>query len=287
MVLSRKDFLLSTAGMFALAGGLSRNNFTNPFAVKALKSTEMSILFDSSKCIGCRHCEEGCIRENNLPKERVQGELSETAFTAIKSFKNGSEKNILFKRQCMHCTDASCVSVCPTGAAAYHGEYVVIDQEVCIGCGYCVQACPFGVPHKGEPPEGTAKKCTFCLERIKEDRKPACVDACPVRATTFSNRTDQLTIAKNRIQTLTKIGYPEAQLYGENEVGGLHVMSILLKPPTFFGLPEQPRQATRNVLAQWASGSAAAALLIVPFWYLFKRMSKKDKGSIKQKEGVK
>ena len=287
MALSRKEFLLSIAGLLTFAGGLSRNSLINTASLKPLNGNEMSILYDSSKCIGCRHCEEGCIKENNLPKNREQGELSENAFTAIKTFKNGNDKNILLKRQCMHCTDASCVSVCPTGAAAHHGEYVVIDQDVCIGCGYCIQACPFGIPQKGEPPEGTANKCTFCLERIESGKKPACADACPIGATAFGTRTDQLTIAKNRVQTLSKTGMPEARLYGENEVGGLHVMNILLKPPAFYGLPEQPRQATRNVVAQWASGSLAAAVLVVPFWYLFKRMSKKDKELSKQKEGAK
>lgn len=287
MALSRKDFLLSTAGLFAVTGGLSRNGFTNLFSAKTLNGTEMSILYDSSKCIGCRHCEEGCRKENNLPNEGEQGELTETAFTAIKKFKNGGEKNLLLKRQCMHCTDASCVSVCPTGAAAHQGEYVVIDQEVCIGCGYCIQACPFGVPHKGEPPQGTARKCTFCIDHVKEGMEPCCVEACPIEATTFGTRTDQLTKAKNRVQVLAKTGWPEAQLYGEEEVGGLHTLYVLLKPPAFYGLPEHPRQATRNVIAQWASGSLAAAVLIVPFWYLFKRMSKKDDLSVKQKEGVK
>ncbi len=288
MLLSRKDFLLSTAGIFMVAGGLGgRNGFNNTASIKPLTGTEMSILYDSSRCIGCKHCEEGCRKENDLPRESGQGKLSETAFTTIQSTRNGSKKDLFLKLQCMHCTDASCVSVCPTGAAAHHGEYVVIDQDVCIGCGYCEEACPFGVPHKEEPPQGTAKKCTFCLDHVESGLNPCCVDACPIGATTYGTQTNQLTIAKNRVQTLKKTGWPEARLYGENELGGLHVKYILLKPPAFYGLPEKPRQATKNVLTQWASGSLVAAAVIAPIWYLHHRMSEKGKQSTKQNGGTK
>ena len=287
MGLSRKDFLLSSAGLFAMAGGLTRNGFADTAFKKPLSGTGMAILYDSSKCIGCRLCEEGCIKENNLPREREPGKLSKTSWTAIQSTLNSNGKKLFLKRQCMHCADASCVSVCPTGAAAHHGEYVVIDQYWCIGCGYCEEACPFGVPHRGHPP-GAAQKCTFCFDRVKSGKKPACAEACPTRATIFGARADLLTTAKTRVQNLIKLGWPEAQLYGENELGGLNVMYILLKPPAFYGLPEEPRHATKNVLAQWASGSLTAAALIVPFGYLYnKRISeKKDKLSAKQKEGA-
>ncbi len=286
MGLSRKDFLLSSAGLFAMAGGLTRNGLMKTISTKPLSSSNMAMLYDSSKCIGCKMCEEGCIKENNLPREREPGELSETSWTAIQATPNSDGKKLYLKRQCMHCTDASCVAVCPTGAAAHHGEYVVIDQNWCIGCGYCEEACPFGVPHRGHPPD-TARKCTFCFENVMQGSKPCCVEACPTGAATFGARTDLLVTAKARVQNLTKLGWPEAQLYGEDVLGGLSVVSILLKPPAFYGLPEEPRQATKNVLTQWASGSLAAAALILPFGYLYsKRVEEKDILSVKQKEGA-
>lgn len=286
MGLSRKDFLLSSAGLFVAAGGLTSNGLTNFTSVAPLDGTRMAALYDSSKCIGCRMCEEACIKENKLPREREQGELSKSSWTAIQTTKDGNGKNLFLKRQCMHCTDASCVTVCPVGAAAHHGEYVVIDQDWCIGCGYCEEACPFGVPHRGHPP-GAAQKCTFCFDRVESGSKPACAEECPTGATTFGARTDLLATAKTRVQNLVKLGWPEAQLYGESELSGLGMMYILLKPPAFYGLPEQPRQATKNVLAQWTSGSLIAAVVIAPIWYLHHRISEKDKQSIKQKEGAK
>ncbi len=286
MGLTRKDFFLSSAGLCVAAGGLARNDFVSTALVKPLNGTRMALLYDSSKCIGCRMCEEGCIKKNNQPRERELGQLSKTAWTAIKSTPNSKGKKLFLKQQCMHCTDASCVAVCPTKAAAHHGEYVVIDQEWCIGCGYCEEACPFGVPHRGEPPD-TSQKCTFCIEDIQSGSKPACAEACPIGATTFGVRSELLTTAENKVQNLAKLGWPKAQLYGVNELSGLGVMYILLEPPAFYGLPEQPRQATKNVLTQWISGSLTAAVLMLPFWFLYKHKSDKDKQLVKFKEGTK
>jgi formate dehydrogenase iron-sulfur subunit len=282
--LSRKDFLFSTAGLVALVGGLPRHGFANAASAKTLNDTSQAILYDSSKCIGCRMCETACIRKNNLSLGKEPGKLSKTTWTAIQTTKDGNKADLFLKLQCMHCTDASCVSVCPTGAAAHHGDSVVIDQDVCIGCAYCEEACPFGVPHT-KPPKGTAQKCDFCFDLVEAGKKPACVETCPIGAITFGVRADLLTAAKKKIVVLRKSGWPDAQLYGEDRLGGLSVIYILLKTPVFYGLPEQPRQATKNVLEQWISGSLAAAALIVPFWYFYKRRSEKDKQSIEQKEG--
>jgi len=286
MGLTRKDFFLSSAGICAAAGGLTRNDFVSTALAKPLNGTRMALLYDSSKCIGCRMCEESCIKENHQPRERELGHLSKTSWTTIQSTPNSNGKKLFLKKQCMHCTDASCVSVCPVKAAAHHGEYVVIDQEWCIGCGYCEKACPFGVPHRGHPP-GSAQKCTFCFNGAESGPAPCCAEACPIGATTYGVRSELLTTAKSKVQYLAKLGWPQAQLYGENELSGLGVMYILLKPPTFYGLPEQPRQATRNVVLQWTTGSLIAAALIAPFWYLHKRKSGKDGQTAKQDEGAK
>lgn len=270
--LSRKDFLFSTVGLFALAGGLTRNNFPKFASAKSLNGTRMAILYDSSKCIGCHLCEVACKKKNNLTLEKNPGELTKTTWTIIQAIPYGNKPDLLLKRQCMHCTDASCVAVCPTGAAMHNGEYVVIDQDVCIGCGYCEQSCPFGVPHTS-PPKGAAAKCNFCFDLVAAGSKPACVEACPIGALKFGARTDLMSTAKTWVQKLVEMGWPEATLYGENELGGLGVIYILYKTPAFYGLPEKPRLATKNVLVHWASGSLAAALLIVPFWYFYKHRS--------------
>jgi formate dehydrogenase iron-sulfur subunit len=281
--LSRKDFLFSLVGLFAAFGGLKRNGFTKFLSAKSLNANRKAILYDASKCTGCRMCEIECQKENKLTMLGKPGELSKTLWTTIQVSRNGNQKDLFLKLQCMHCSDASCTAVCPTGAAKNNGEYVVIDQNVCIGCGYCATACSFGVPHKS-PPEGATQKCDFCFDRVQAGLKPACVEACPISAATFGARTELLATSKRRVDVLKKTGWPEAQLYGENDLGGLNVLYILLKPPVFYGLPEKPKQATMNVLAQWISGSLTAGVLILPFWYFYKLRSGKDKQSVNQKE---
>jgi len=171
----------------------------------------------------------------------------------------------------MHCTDASCEKVCPTGAISHQGEVVIIDQEWCIGCGYCVQACPFHVPHKDEE-EGTARKCRFCIDRITNGLAPACATTCPSGALQFGERADLLATAQRRVQTLRSNGSPNAVLYGEDEMGGLNTLYVLTDSPSVYGLPEAPQLATNNAWAQWLSGAIAAGIVAAfPFWLLFKR----------------
>jgi formate dehydrogenase beta subunit len=178
------------------------------------------------------------------------------------------------KNACMHCTEASCENVCPTGAISHQDGIVVIDQEWCIGCGYCVQACPFSVPHKDEN-LGTARKCTFCIDRVNNGQIPACADACPTGAIRYGTRTDLLTTARTQVQTLRNSGYTKANLYGENELGGLHVLYVLDDSPSAYGLPEEPKVATAKLPFQWLSGLLMGGLVAtIPFWLIFKRKKK-------------
>jgi len=287
MGLTRKDFLLSSAGLFAAAGGLSRNDFKRiPSVKRAGQIKGNALLYDASKCIGCRMCEQGCINENGLKQERILGKLTVDSYTAIQTTRDKDKKGLFLKLQCMHCTNASCEAVCPTGAASHHGEVVIIDQDVCIGCGYCVEACPFGVPHRSESPPTPARKCTFCLERVQSGRKTACAEACPTDATTFGLRSELLPVAVDRVDHLKKTGWPEAELYGKDRLGGLHTMYILLKPPAFYGLPENPKQATKDIAGLWTSGGLAFGALIAPFWFLYKKVTgDKDKEKKIKKDG--
>ena len=278
MQFSRKDFLklsIPATGLLILGGvPLLTPGLVKASPTSSLKGTRQALLYDSSKCIGCRACETACRRWNKLPPEHKPLELSTTSWTVIKSIElnnSGKKEQLFLKRQCMHCTEASCVAVCPTGAATHHGDYVVIDQEVCTGCGYCVEACPFDVPHR-EPPRGTARKCTFCVDRVTQGLKTACAEACPVGAILCGDRSELIAEGKTRVQVLSANGNPDSHLYGETELGGLGVMYILLKPASVYDLPEVPRQATANVFAQWASGIVTAGVLaVVPFWLFFKR----------------
>ncbi len=122
---------------------------------------------------------------------------------------------------------------------------------------------------------GSAKKCTFCVDRQADGLEPACVEACPVGALQFGQREELIARAKSRVEALIREGYPNATLYGESELGGLHALYVLAERPSIYGLPETPPLATSKTLVQWLSGLGAAAVLaVLPFWLLFRRKSK-------------
>ena len=246
-----------------------------------------AMLIDTTKCTACRGCQVACKQWNDLPAEKTHNwgsyqnpaELSANTWKLVTfhEVEEGDQVKWLFlPMQCLHCTDASCVSVCPTGAAHHQGEFVVIDQNQCVGCGYCIQACPFGVPHSmpgiGDRPKGAARKCVFCIDRVSNGLLPACAKTCPSGAYSVGERKDLIALGKAKVEVLRAKGHTNAYLYGENELGGLHVMFVLAERPSLYGLPEAPRAATKNALGQWLSGLVAAGVVaVLPFWLLTKR----------------
>jgi formate dehydrogenase iron-sulfur subunit len=153
------------------------------------------------------------------------------------------------RRACMHCTDAGCVKVCPSGAL-YHHElgFVAYDRTLCTGCGYCVEACPFDVPrYERNVLTGKAvmDKCTFCttlgLNRIEEGLEPACVKTCPTDALIYGDREELLEEGRKRVSDLVAKGNSQAYLYGETEMNGLHVLYVLPDSPEVFGMPVNPK----------------------------------------------
>ncbi|MFC2060199.1 4Fe-4S dicluster domain-containing protein [Chloroflexota bacterium] len=174
------------------------------------------------------------------------------------------------KHQCMHCTDASCVNVCPVGAAEHYGEFVLIDEDWCVGCGYCVQACPFEAVHRLMP-KGHSLKCNFCIDRVVNGLTPACAQACPTGAIQFGERQSLIEAAHRRVVTLIENGYTQARIYGETELGGLGQMYILTRPASFLGLPESPKVVTSALPSRWLSGFAAISLMSLVLWLSFRR----------------
>ena len=186
---------------------------------------------------------------------------------------------------CKHCTFAGCLDVCPTGAL-YRTEHgtVVVQDDICNGCGTCVAGCPFGVIERRDTgtihtkPDrtdsryamevkhaGTAKKCTLCYDRLVDGQTPACAKTCPTESIKFGTQTDMIDSAKERVTTMHEQGQTEARLYGANPndgVGGIGSVFLLLDEPEVYGLPPDPQVPTKDLPAMYKRvGIAAAGML--------------------------
>ncbi len=222
--------------------------------------TEKSILFDSTKCIACRACQVACKQWNELPGEETNNrgsyenppDLSSNTWLKIRFIETEKQgmPNWTFSRQaCMHCTDAACVKACPTKALYHHQlGMVAYNKDLCSGCGYCVDACPFHVPRTNRNLiTGIAKmdKCTMCtnpgLDRIAAGYEPSCIKTCPPYALKFGDRDQLVPEGTKRVQALKSQGYTNAYLYGEKELDGLHVLYVLDNSPSVYGLPVNPQ----------------------------------------------
>ena len=166
---------------------------------------------------------------------------------------------------CKHCTHAGCLDVCPTGAL-FRTEFgtVVVQQDICNGCGYCVSGCPYGVIDRGVV-DGRAHKCTLCYDRLHDGLEPACAKACPTDSIQFGELDELRERAANRVDQLHERGVTEARLYGadpDDGVGGTGAFFLLLDEPEVYGLPPDPVVPTRDAPAMWrAAGAAGAAFL--------------------------
>jgi formate dehydrogenase iron-sulfur subunit len=166
---------------------------------------------------------------------------------------------------CKHCTHAGCLDVCPTGAL-FRTEFgtVVVQQDICNGCGYCVSGCPYGVIDRSTL-DGKAHKCTLCYDRLHDGAEPACAKACPTQSIQFGELDVLRERADRRLEELHGQGVSEAQLYGrdpDDGVGGTGSVFLLLDEPEVYGLPPDPVVPTRDAVSMWrAAGAAAAAFL--------------------------
>jgi formate dehydrogenase iron-sulfur subunit len=166
---------------------------------------------------------------------------------------------------CKHCTHAGCLDVCPTGAL-FRTEFgtVVVQQDICNGCGYCVSGCPYGVIERRDG-DGRANKCTLCYDRLKGGHEPACAKACPTDSIQFGALDELRERAAERLDVLHDGGVTEARLYGESPddgVGGNGAFFLLLDEPEVYGLPPDPVVPTRDLPRMWRfAGAAAGALL--------------------------
>ncbi|GAB2567179.1 ferredoxin [Paractinoplanes abujensis] len=168
---------------------------------------------------------------------------------------------LMMSNVCKHCTHAGCLDVCPTGAL-FRTEFgtVVVQDDICNGCGYCISGCPYGVIDRRED-DGRAWKCTLCYDRLGDGQTPACAKACPTESIQYGELDELRQRAAKRVEQLHEAGVPEAKLYGESPddgVGGDGAFFLLLDEPEVYGLPPDPHVPTRDLPAMWKRAGLAA-----------------------------
>lgn len=238
-----------------------------------MSTNHKSLLIDITRCVGCNACTEACLQAHGLTTNVDDiKDLSAGALTFVSDKGN----DVYVRRLCMHCLEPTCVSVCPVGALHQtESGPVVYDASRCLGCRYCIQACPFNVPRYewNKPVPGVAK-CDMCVDRLARGEVTACAEACPTEATVFGTRDELLAEAHRRINEDPGAYYP--RVFGEEELGGT---SILVLSPVPFDELDFPKALPHEPLSTrtWASLShvpdvitvGSAALLAI--WWITKR----------------
>jgi formate dehydrogenase iron-sulfur subunit len=244
----------------------------------------MGFFTDTSVCIGCKACEVACKEWNAVPEDGLL--LTGMSYDNTGGLGASTWRHVAFIEQpapatdggtgrdslrwlmssdvCKHCTEAACLDVCPTGALM-RTEFgtVVVQDDVCNGCGYCVPACPFGVIDRRED-DGGAHKCTLCYDRLGDGMMPACAKACPTQSIQFGPLDELRERAQGRVTQLREAGTAEARLYGQDPddgIGGAGAFFLLLDQPEVYGLPPDPVVTTRDLPRMWRHAGIAAAAL--------------------------
>lgn len=236
---SRRDFFKFAGLLGASTAGL-KSKKVQAAPTKIVSDDRLGVLVDTTVCIGCRRCEYACKKAHHLPYDSVETyddrsafanmrRPDETALTVVNEYSSVDEPHIPInvKVQCMHCDHPACVSACIVGAfSKIENGSVIWDESLCIGCRYCLVACPFQIPafEFSRPIEPEIRKCDFCYARTKEGLLPACVEICPVEALTYGKRYELEKLAHQKIAK-----NPERyinHIYGEFEVGGTSWMYL-------------------------------------------------------------
>ena len=223
-------------------------------------TTSYAILTDTTLCTGCEKCVEACRSENELGKDvprrwkqRID-DLSSTRYTTIVR----RPGNRFVRQQCRHCLEPACVSACLVGALEKTPEGPVIyDRDKCMGCRYCMMACPYGIPrYDWDQPVPYIRKCNMCYDRLRAGGQPACVEACEQKATIFGRRDAMLEEARRRIREA-----PDKKVFGETEVGGTSVLYISDIPLDFLAFKPELGDKPLPELT-WAALSKVPPLVI-------------------------
>ena len=250
--ISRREFLRGTA---AVGGSLLVGRITgDPGTVFAESFSgapdRFGMLTDLTRCIGCRRCEAACNKANNLPAPEIPFEdksvfekkrwTDAQTYTVVNRYSDPGHPGepVYRKLQCMHCKEPACASACPVGALKKSPEGPVIyNENVCIGCRYCLNACPFYIPayEYSNAFHPKVQKCFMCYPRILKGELPACATECPVEAIAFGKRTELIKLARTRIRN-NPDRYVD-HIYGEYEAGGTDWLYISGVPFDQLGFP--------------------------------------------------
>jgi formate dehydrogenase iron-sulfur subunit len=250
----------------------------------------MGFFTDTSVCIGCKACEVACKEWNLVPEngfDLLGMSFDNTGMLGANSWRHvafieqertgvvadapgqahggGDVRWLMMSDVCKHCTHAGCLDVCPTGAL-FRTEFgtVVVQQDICNGCGYCVSGCPYGVIDR-RPGDGRAHKCALCYDRLRGGLEPACAKACPTDSIQFGALDELRERAAQRRDQLHERGVTEARLYGADPndgVGGNGAFFLLLDEPEVYGLPPDPVVPTRDLPAMWRYAAMAASAFL-------------------------
>lgn len=275
MSISRRKFLgwVGAAGLSTTVGRSAAASTHKQFGGYP---KSFAILHDTTLCVGCRHCEAACNQVNDLPQpEKPFSDLSVLdrhrrttthAYTVVNRYTNPKNPGppVFHKTQCNHCLEPACASVCfvraftktKTGAVIY-------DPSVCVGCRYCMIACPFEIPtyEYNRVLTPRIQKCTMCYPRISKGLLPGCVAACPTEALTFGERNDVLRMARQRMQK-----YPDRyidHIYGEHEMGGTSWLYLSSVPFSELGMREDLGVTPAPALT---AGALGAVPIVVGLW---------------------
>jgi len=214
---------------------------------------EYALLLDLGRCIGCQACVAACKVGNELGQGQQYIELIEKTHGEFPNLTGGWDNH-----RCFHCADAACVTVCPTGSLYKEDGMTRLDRDICSGCSYCTEACPYDIPVMWE---GKSSKCDGCAATVKAGGSPWCVGTCPSAALMYGEREEIRAEAHRRADAL-RDRYPNAHVYGETQAGGLGMLVVMPDDPELLDIPIDPRRPFMADVWQKAVQPASVGITI-------------------------
>jgi formate dehydrogenase iron-sulfur subunit len=276
MSISRRKFLgwMGAAGLGSAVGSAPARAASN----KEFKGhpDAMAVLHDTTRCVGCRKCEAACNQVNDLPQPQKpfddlgvleqQRRTTPAKYTVVNQFTGGPQfgNQTFVKKQCNHCLEPACASVCFVKAFTKNADgSVTYNPDLCVGCRYCMIACPFEIPTYEYDQAFTPRvmKCTMCHPRLLEGKLPGCVEACPTEALVIGKRSEMIRVARERIRTFA--GRYVDHIYGEHEMGGTNWLYLSGVPFGSIGMREDLGTTPAGKLT---AGALGAVPIVIGLW---------------------